>query len=92
MTCLYCHGQRLVGWCGSGPILCPKCCDRDANVFEVVTAAWRHERYANATLTRALRNVRAFAKRLHRTDPENAANLLRFCEEAGVHDRILRGE
>jgi hypothetical protein len=42
--------------------------------------------------TLALRNVRALAKRLHRTDPENAAHLLRFCDEAGVIDRFLRVE
>jgi hypothetical protein len=42
--------------------------------------------------TLALRNVRAMAKRLHRTDPENAAHLLRFCDEAGVIDRFLRVE
>jgi hypothetical protein len=41
-------------------------------------------------LTLALRNVRALAKRLHRTDPENAAHLLRFCDEAGVKDNIMR--
>jgi hypothetical protein len=41
-------------------------------------------------LTLALRNVRALAKRLHRTDPESAAHLLRFCDEAGVKDNIMR--
>ncbi len=42
--------------------------------------------------TLALRNVRALATRLRRTDPENAAHLLRFCESAGVVGRILRDD
>lgn len=40
----------------------------------------------------ALRNVRTLAVRLRRTDPENAAHFLRFCEEAGVVGNVLRGE
>jgi hypothetical protein len=39
----------------------------------------------------ALRNVRGLAKRLRRTDPVNADHLLRFCDDAGVVDSILRG-
>lgn len=39
----------------------------------------------------ALRNVRALAaSRIRKTDPENAAHLLRFCEEAGIVPDILR--
>lgn len=43
-----------------------------------------------ATLRLALRNVRALAHRLRKTDPENAGHLLRFCEDAGVGDRLFR--
>ena len=38
-----------------------------------------------------LRNVRAFAMRLRRTNEEGAGHLLRFCDEAGVRARFLRG-
>jgi len=40
----------------------------------------------------ALRNVRALAKRLRKTDPENAAHFLRFCDDAGVRDDFARLE
>ncbi len=40
----------------------------------------------------ALENVRMLAKRLRRTDPENAAHLLRFCASVGMVDNILRDE
>lgn len=43
LICTYCHGARLVGWSGAGPILCPECsCDKDA--FTVITQAWREQR------------------------------------------------
>lgn len=38
----------------------------------------------------ALQNVAMLAKRLRKTDPENAEHLLRFCREAGWEDSILR--
>ena len=38
----------------------------------------------------AIENVAALAKRLRKTDPENAEHLLRFCREAGWEDSILR--
>lgn len=41
---------------------------------------------------RAIENVAALAKRLHKTDPENAEHLARFCREAGIEDSILRGD
>lgn len=41
--CRYCHGARLVGWSGAGPILCPEC-SRGADAFTVVTQAWREQR------------------------------------------------
>lgn len=40
----------------------------------------------------AIENVAALAKRLRKTDPENAEHLLRFCREAGWEDSILRGD
>lgn len=40
----------------------------------------------------AIENVAMLAKRLHKTDPENAAHFLRFCREAGWEDSILRDE
>lgn len=40
----------------------------------------------------AIQNVAALAKRLRKTDPENAEHFLRFCREAGWKDSILRGE
>jgi hypothetical protein len=40
----------------------------------------------------AIHNVAALAKRLRKTDPENAAHLLRFCREAGWEDSILRND
>ena len=42
--CGYCRGVRLVGWSGAGPILCPRCCEHDEDVFSVVTQAWREQR------------------------------------------------
>ena len=39
-----------------------------------------------------IQNVAALAKRLQKTDPENAEHFLRFCREAGWEDSILRGE
>lgn len=41
--CTYCHGARLVGWSGSGPILCPEC-SRGMDAFTVITQAWREQR------------------------------------------------
>lgn len=47
---------------------------------------------ASEQLRLALRNVRALAaSRIRKTDPENAAHLLRFCEEAGIVPDLLRG-
>lgn len=46
----------------------------------------------DAEAEQAIHNVAALAKRLRRTDPENAEHLLRFCREAGWEDSILRGE
>lgn len=43
MTCSYCHGVRLVGWSGAGPILCPEC-SRGQDAFTVITQAWREQR------------------------------------------------
>ena len=40
----------------------------------------------------AIENVAMLAKRLRKTDPENAEHLLRFCREAGWEDSILRGD
>lgn len=40
----------------------------------------------------AIHNVAALAKRLRKTDPENAEHFLRFCREAGWEDSILRDE
>lgn len=41
----------------------------------------------------ALRNVRALAaSRIRKTDPENAAHLLRLCESTGIVGCVLRGE
>lgn len=40
----------------------------------------------------AIDNISAFAKRLRKTDPENAEHLLRFCRGAGWEDSILREE
>ena len=42
--CEYCRGVRLVGWSGAGPILCPRCCEHNEDVFAVVTQAWREQR------------------------------------------------
>jgi len=46
-----------------------------------------------ARMRLSLENVRMLAKRMRRrgTYAENAAHLLRFCEDAGVVDNILRG-
>jgi hypothetical protein len=41
--CNYCHGARLVGWSGAGPILCPEC-SRGKDAFTVITQAWREQR------------------------------------------------
>lgn len=38
----------------------------------------------------ALRNVRMLAKRMRKTDPENAAHLLRFVASTGIEDSFLR--
>lgn len=51
--CAYCHGVRLVGWSGAGPILCPTC-SRGRDAFTVVTQAWREARQENARLREAL--------------------------------------
>jgi hypothetical protein len=40
----------------------------------------------------AIQNVAALAKRLRKTDPENAEHFLRFCREAGWEDSILKGD
>lgn len=45
-----------------------------------------------AQARRSLESVRMLAMRLRRTDPENAAHLLRFCAEAGVTGNVLRSE
>ena len=50
-TCTYCHGVRLVGWSGAGPILCPEC-SRDQDAFTVITQAWREQRAAVKELLR----------------------------------------
>jgi hypothetical protein len=42
-VCAYCHGVRLVGWSGAGPILCPEC-SRGEDAFTVITQAWREQR------------------------------------------------
>jgi len=47
-----------------------------------------HEELQAAKL--ALDNIRMLAKRIHKTDPENAEHLLRFCEEGGSMDPVLR--
>ena len=41
--CAYCHGARLVGWSGAGPLLCPECC-HGKDAFTVITGAWREQR------------------------------------------------
>lgn len=46
--------------------------------------------YDRALLT--IHNVAMLAKRLRKTDPENAEHFLRFCREAGWEDSILRDE
>ena len=40
----------------------------------------------------AIHNDAALARRLRKTDPENAEHLLRFCREAGWEDSILRDD
>jgi hypothetical protein len=40
----------------------------------------------------AIHNVAALAKRIRKTDPENAEHLVRFCREAGVEDSVTRAE
>lgn len=45
-----------------------------------------------AQLTLALQNTRMLAKRLRKTDPENAAHFLRFCTDAGVVDTVMRND
>jgi hypothetical protein len=60
MACRYCHGARLVGWSGAGPILCPEC-SRGQDAFAVVTQAWREQKRragaAEARATEAEREV-----------------------------------
>lgn len=50
-------------------------------------ARWK-QRAERATL--ALRNVRALALRMRKSDPENAGHLLRFCASVGVVASVLR--
>lgn len=57
-TCTYCHGARLVGWSGAGPILCPEC-SRGQDAFAVITQAWREQR----TKAQALEAVAMAARR-----------------------------
>ncbi len=59
IVCKYCHGARLVGWSGNGPILCPEC-SRGKDPFTVVTQAWREQRNKAEMLegeNRALRSL-----------------------------------
>lgn len=56
--CRYCHGVRLVGWSGAGPILCPEC-SRDQDAFTVITQAWREQRGKARELTAAIDEARA---------------------------------
>jgi hypothetical protein len=58
-------------------------CDKSSDEVdgEALAAAWR-----------AIENVAMLAKRLRKTDPENAEHFLRFCREAGWEDSILRGD
>lgn len=50
------------------------------------------EEAALARMRLALRNVRGLAKKTAKANPETSKHLLRFCDEAGVTDSILRGE
>ena len=50
LPCTYCHGVRLVGWSGAGPLLCPEC-SRGQDAFTVVTQAWREQRTKVAELS-----------------------------------------
>ena len=52
-TCTYCHGARLVGWSGAGPILCPEC-SRGQDAFAVITQAWREQRIKAQALAERL--------------------------------------
>lgn len=56
--CRYCHGIRLVGWSGAGPILCPEC-SAGHDAFTVITQAWREQR-------QRVRELEGYIERLHR--------------------------
>lgn len=64
-------------WCSS--------CTADMAIKDKDDAEQRLERAENA-----LQNVRMLAMRMRRTDPENAAHLLRFCEDVGIVGSVLR--
>lgn len=64
-------------WCSS--------CTADMAIKDKDDAERRLERAEDA-----LQNVRMLAMRMRRTDPENAAHLLRFCEDVGIVGSVLR--
>ena len=79
MTCKHRWGENE---CYVSVLYC-RDCNKSSDVIdgEALDAAWQ-----------AIENVAALAKRIRKTDPENADHLLRFCQEAGWKDSILRGD
>ena len=80
ITCNYCHGVRLVGWSGAGPILCPEC-SRGQDAFTVITQAWREQRAKVLQLEDEL--VRECAR---------LKKLLDMCASTHDHNVLLKTE
>lgn len=68
--CGYCHGARLVGWSGAGPILCPEC-SRDQDAFTVITQAWREQRAMVNELTAVVNAARRLTQVAEACDRES---------------------
>lgn len=79
---------HVVDWQANGNTIAGDLQDRLGVLRATRVAAWA----AADARHLALRNVLALAARLRRTDPENAAHLIRFCAAAGVVPEILRAE
>lgn len=85
--CTYCHGIRLVGWSGAGPILCPEC-SRGQDAFTVITQAWREQRAMAVGLSRENATLRSNSDHL---SAENAS-LSRQVDSMAMHIESLAAE
>ena len=90
--CGYCRGVRLVGWSGAGPILCPRCCEHNEDVFAVVTQAWREQRTCVVEFEAELATLRApvdaFFEAVLVNDPDAAVRANRLNLLAKLRDTM----